>query len=47
MAHGAEKPQSGMRPEKTWQHRIPKELKNFISYILGITGELYDIPGMS
>lgn len=26
---------------------FPKELKNFISYILGITGELYDIPGMS
>ena len=26
---------------------FPAELKNFISYILGITGKLYDIPGMS
>lgn len=26
---------------------FPTELKNFINYILGITGKLYDIPGMS
>jgi len=26
---------------------FPTELKNFINYILGVTGKLYDIPGMS